>query len=107
MSNYTSYGTLGGGNFTLTVPAEKGERPEKTPSGLIATRAVETRDGWRGQVIVDKTIVFESDAISGEDAAEDAMKVANSRVVTAIKTLFDLVTATDEAVEITTAEDAA
>lgn len=87
MSNL-SYGTISGGNYTISVPVTEGGRPPATPSGLIATRAVEIKDGWLGQVIVDKTIVAETTAIVGEDAAEVALEKANRRVVDAIKGLF-------------------
>lgn len=78
--------TISGGNYPLvwSPDTNRGERPE-TPSGMIVTQAVQTKEGWLGQVIVDKEIVWESDL---RDEGEDAIQKANSRVVEAIKDLF-------------------
>jgi hypothetical protein len=84
MSTYT-YGTLSGSSYGITFnPGTSEERP-KTPSGLIVTQAVQTREGWLGQVIVDKEIVWEGGV---SDEGEDAIKAANARVVEVFKTLF-------------------
>jgi hypothetical protein len=80
-----TYGTMAGANYSWTVSPTRGERPEPTPSGLIATRAVETREGWLGQVIIDKEIVFQTDPYR---EGEDAIKVANGHVVGKVKALF-------------------
>lgn len=84
MASYVS-NTLSGSSFGITFsPETDGPRP-KTPSGLIVTQAVQTKDGWLGQVIVDKTIVWEGDA---DDDGEAAIQDANRRVVDAFKALF-------------------
>lgn len=84
MSSNASIST-GGGTFTLSPTIiGYGDRP-KTPSGLIVTAAVQTKEGWLGQVIVDKEIVFESGAC---DEADAAVEIANKRVVDAVKALF-------------------
>jgi hypothetical protein len=84
MSTYT-YGTLSGSTYGITIsPATSDERP-RTPSGLVVTQAVQTKEGWLGQVIVDKEIAWESEAI---DEGEDAIKAANARVVEVFKALF-------------------
>ena len=77
--------TLSGSNYGITFSPDSGEKAPKTPSGLIVTQAVQTKDGWLGQVIVDKTIVWESDL---DDEGADAIQAANSRVVEAFKALF-------------------
>ena len=92
--NYT-YGTTAGSSYGITIsPSTNDERP-RTPSGLIVTQAVQTRDGWLGQVIVDKGIVWESAATRDGD---DAIQAANRRVVQAFKVLFGQLLATDSPV---------
>lgn len=49
------------------------------------TQAVQTKDGWLGQVIVDKEIVWESEAY---DDSEDAIQDANTQVVEVFRALF-------------------
>lgn len=84
MSN-VYYGTIATSGSSITLaPETKHEKP-KTPSGLIATQAVQIMGGWVGQVIVDKTIVFQTDPSNDPD---DAIDEANQRVVAAIKSLF-------------------
>jgi len=87
MSEFSNsgYGTqLAGSNYTLTLNPESGERP-KTPSGLIVTRAVQIRHGWLGQVIVDKSIVWETVPLS---EGEEAIQAANAHVVAVASALF-------------------
>jgi len=85
MSDYTNYTTLSGSSGTITlVPTVNHERP-KTPAGLIVTQAVQTKDGWLGQVIVDKQIVWQSDPKSSGD---HAIEEANTRVVDRIRAWF-------------------
>lgn len=80
-----SYGTVSGSSYGMSIsPESTGTRP-KTPAGLIVTQAVQTRDGWLGQVIVDKDIVWESDA---QEDGEVAVKAANTRVVEVLRKLF-------------------
>ena len=94
MAEYTStYGNMAGSSYTITLDPTKGTERPKTPAVLIVTRAVETKDGWLGQVLVDKEIVFQTDPITAdtfdaEDAGRDAIKAANTRVVQAIRALF-------------------
>ena len=84
-SSNTFYGTVSGSSYGLTVaPARNDEKP-RTPPGLIVTQAVQTRDGWLGQVVVDKTITWESDPCADGD---DAVQEANGRVVEAFRQLF-------------------
>lgn len=72
--------------YTLDLPA--GAKPAPAPKGLLATRAVETKDGWVGQVIVDTEILYESKLYPGEDGSADALEHVNARVVERIKKLF-------------------
>jgi hypothetical protein len=84
VSNNYSYGTLTGSTYGFTLSTAEAERPQ-TPAGLIATQAVQTKDGWLGQVIVDKTIAWESAPFEDGD---DAIKAANARVVERVTQLF-------------------
>lgn len=63
----------------------QGDSPIKTPAGLLVTRAVEVKDGWVGQIIVDKTIVWEGAPTEDEKAA---LTVVNGRVVTKLSALL-------------------
>jgi hypothetical protein len=63
--------------------------PVKTPAGLLATRAIETKAGWIGQVIVDREILWESEPFTDEkDAQRDATAAASQRVIQALRTLL-------------------
>jgi hypothetical protein len=84
VSDYT-YGTTAGSTYGITLTTTSGEARPRTPSGLVVTQAVQTKDGWLGQVIVDKEIVWESDASRD---GEEAIQAANTRVVEVFKTLF-------------------
>lgn len=81
----SSYGTMAGSSYTLTFDAEQGTERPRTPSGLLVTRAIQTKDGWRGQILVDKEIVYESNPTQ---CGDDAITFANTRVVDTIKGLF-------------------
>jgi hypothetical protein len=85
MSTYTSTLSTNGSTFVLSPDVGKYSDKPQTPSGLIVTAAVQTKEGWLGQVIVDKEIVFESGACDDADAA---VEIANKRVVDAIRGLF-------------------
>lgn len=81
----TLYGTMTGSTYGISLVPDANESKPKTPPGLIVTQAVQTRDGWLGQVIVDKAIVWESPAAEDGD---DAIQAANTRVVEALRALF-------------------
>lgn len=83
MSNMVSWGssnTYSG----FTVPSGE-SKSEHTPKGLLITRAVQMVDGWVGQIIVDKNVVWQS--VSGDDE-DEAVKAANDRVVNVLGKLF-------------------
>lgn len=81
----TNYGTISTNGATITLSPEVRDTRPKTPAGLIVTATAQTKEGWLGQVIVDKTIVWESSAFRDSESAVDA---ANRRVVDAVKDLF-------------------
>ena len=93
MSYYSGSSTITGSTYGITLTPASAESKPKTPAGLIVTQAVQTKDGWLGQVIVDKQIIWESRAFL---SAEDATQAANERVVEAVKVLFELVQATED-----------
>lgn len=90
--NY-AYSTTAGSSYGITISPETAEKRPRPPSGLIVTQAVQTRDGWLGQVIIDQTIVWES---SPHEDGEEAVQAANGRVVDAFKKLFQLVPEEEE-----------
>lgn len=80
-----SYGTVTGSSYGITLSPTIDETRPRTPAGLIVTQAVQTKDGWLGQVIIDKEIVWESAA---EDDGDDAIQAANAQVVQVFRALF-------------------
>lgn len=84
MSEY-AYGTTTGSSYGITISPSMSESRPRTPSGLIVTQAVQTKDGWLGQVIVDKEIVWESDLANEGEAA---IQAANARVVQVFRAMF-------------------
>ena len=44
----------------MTFATGTGERPAPTPRELIATRAIEAKDGWLGQILMAGEIVYET-----------------------------------------------
>lgn len=85
-NNNWNYGAISGtGGLTFTLPGTEGTHPAITPRGLLATRAVETKDGWRGQIIIDQEIVFETEP---QSSSASSLQEANRRVVNTIRNLF-------------------
>lgn len=78
-----------GGNITystgITLATGTGKVPERTPTELIATRAIEAKDGWLGQVIMAGEIVWQSEP---QKNSRDALKKVNRRVHEAFKRLI-------------------
>lgn len=87
MSSYATftYGTVSGSSYGLTLSPAKSDEKPTTPAGLIVTQAVQTKDGWLGQVIVDKVIVWES---ALQEDGEDGVRAANARVVERLRSLL-------------------
>jgi len=56
-----------------------------TPKGLLVTRAIELQEGWVGQIIIDKSIVWQGNP---RDDEKEAVQEATSRVVDRLKFLF-------------------
>ena len=66
-------------------PQGDGSTPDRTPKGMLVTRAVETKEGWLGQLIIDKEIVYQSEPMLDSN---DAMAEVNTRVIERLKQLF-------------------
>lgn len=76
MSAYNSTTSNG-----ILVSAGTSPAPLTTPKGLIVTRAVETKEGWFGQIIVAEQIIWESRMFKTAQPAEEA---ATKRVIAKI-----------------------
>jgi hypothetical protein len=81
--NWTGVIASSGQQYTLEV--DRGGKPATAPKGLIATTAVETQQGWLGQVVIDGEIVRESAPFLDSDLA---LRDANAFVIDRIKGLF-------------------
>lgn len=80
--------TMSSGTFTVNgvnLSAGSSPAPQGAPQSLIATRAVELKDGWAGQVIVAGEVVLEDPAW---ESARDAEEWATRIVADRIKALF-------------------
>lgn len=83
----TNYGTSA---TTLTysgmiLDTKTGERPAKTPTELLATRAVESQDGWLGQITMSGEIVYQT---KPQETSEDALEEVNTHIHKRFKKLI-------------------
>jgi len=76
--------TYSSGNTGITLVPTDTEHIT-TPKGLLVTRAVQMQQGWIGQIIVDKSIVWQGTA---QEEEKEAIREATSRVVERLKWLF-------------------
>jgi hypothetical protein len=66
VTNGVSYST-----GTIFLNPQAGEYPKPASKELLSTRAVQTKEGWLGQIIMSGEIVYESKAFEdSEDALE-------------------------------------
>ena len=75
----------------ILVTAGESPSPSGVPKGLIATRSVQLKDGWVGQVTVAEEIVWESEPFEdaeGDSGARIAEREATEFVITRIKGLL-------------------
>ena len=75
----------------MLVDAEKGERPAKTPKELIATRAIQMKAGWVGQIIMSGEIVSETEPFQDtddEEGSELALTAVNQQILDAFRKLI-------------------
>lgn len=64
-SNSISYST------GLSFEIKDGKAPERTPRELLATRAVESKDGWLGQILMSGEIVYQTEPQVDDDDADE------------------------------------
>lgn len=85
IGNATTYG----GNITYTTgivfDTAAGKTPERTPTELIATRAIEAKDGWLGQIIMAGEIVYQT---KPQKTSRDALGKVNRRVHNSFRRLI-------------------
>lgn len=71
------------GNSTITyttgiaLDTATGKRPEPTPKELIATRAIEAKGGWLGQIVMSGEIVYET---KPQKTSQKALLKVNRRI---------------------------
>ena len=53
----------------VVLDTKSGDRPASTPKELLSTRAIESKDGWLGQIVMSGEIVYQTEPQT--DAAED------------------------------------
>lgn len=79
------------GNSTITYSTglvfdtKTGERPAPTPRELVATRAVEAKDGWLGQILMSGEIVYET---RPQKTSQKALGKVNTRIHNAFRRLI-------------------
>jgi expansin (peptidoglycan-binding protein) len=70
-----------------TVKTED-ERPVKTPDNFLTTRAIETKSGWVGQIIIFSNIVWES--LEAHETEKLALGEVNQHMVGCLASLFSV-----------------
>jgi hypothetical protein len=69
--SYTSGASWHISSGTVYLNTSTGEAPKPASKELLSTRAVQTKEGWLGQIIMSGEIVYESKAFGeSEDALE-------------------------------------
>jgi hypothetical protein len=74
-----------------TGELHKDGKPKDPPKGLISTTGVLTRKGWIGQVVVNGSIVYETQPFLSDDSdadRDDCMEEVNRYVLDRIAYLF-------------------
>lgn len=73
-------------NSGISISASPGSNvPQSVPKELLATTAVKTKSGWRGQLVIDGVIVWETKSC---ESSEDALVAVNKRVVSRLRDMF-------------------
>lgn len=55
----------------LSFDIKEGKAPERTPKELLATRAVESKNGWLGQIIMAGEIVYQTEPQVDDEEADE------------------------------------
>jgi hypothetical protein len=69
----------------ITLATGVGETPKPTPKELIVTRAIESKSGWLGQIIMLGEIVYET---KPQTTSQYALTKVNGRVHKRFKRLI-------------------
>lgn len=69
----------------IVLDTKDGELPAKTPKELLATRAVESKDGWLGQIIMSGEIVHQTEP---QETSGEALEEVNSHIHKRFKKLI-------------------
>lgn len=86
-----TYGGTSGNASTISystgivLDTSAGKAPERTPKELIATRAIQAKDGWLGQITMAGEIVYET---APQETSQDALEHVNRRIHKAFKRLI-------------------
>jgi hypothetical protein len=84
-----SYNTSSGNALTYTtgivLDTKTGERPAPTPRELLASRAIESKDGWLGQIVMFGEIVHET---KPHETSADALEEVNEHIHKRFKKLI-------------------
>lgn len=67
------------------IDTVRGERPAKASEALLSTRAVESKRGWLGQIVMLGNVVYE---VGPFKTSEKAMRRVNSRIYERIRLLI-------------------
>lgn len=76
-----------GNNSTITytsgivLDTGTGKTPERTPTELIATRAIEGKAGWLGQIIMAGEIVYETEPQVDVDSDDEEIELGKHRAL--------------------------
>jgi hypothetical protein len=81
-----AWGNIGSGNTGFIIQTNPGVQPQQTPEGLVVTRAQQLKDGWFGQIIIDREIVWESP--ESHQSSDAALREVNQRIVNKLKDMF-------------------
>jgi hypothetical protein len=83
--NSTSAANLTFTSTGMVLDTTTGQAPARTPKELIATRAIESKDGWLGQIIMAGEIVHQT---KPQPTSADALGKVNRRIHNAFKRLI-------------------
>jgi hypothetical protein len=70
---------------TVFLDAKEGERPKEASRSLLSTRAIQTMEGWVGQIIMSSEIVHETKA---QESSEEALEIVSEHIHKRIKKLI-------------------
>lgn len=69
----------------LVFDTKTGESPARTPRELIASRAIEAKDGWLGQIVMSGEIVYQT---KPQETSQKALLKVNRRIHNSFRRLI-------------------